>query len=310
MDCTQFQEKKDEFLTFLEVERRLARNTIRSYAIDLHQFFTFWSSITTPVRSISCKEAIERFLVALFHKKINRNSIARKLSCFKSFERFLRKDNILLNLDLKRPRAHKKLPLVLSVDDIVHLLDQVTDHDIKTRAPVRTKLIVELLYATGIRCAELVSIRLIDIDMNNKTIRICGKGKRERMVLFGSKAHERIVAYLTHERPLAHTMHEPLLLNNRGQALTSRSVQRMFAALRPLLPSKRAITPHKLRHSFATHLLAQGVDLRVVQELLGHQTITSTQIYTHVSVEHLIKLCDDKHPLLNMPLERYEKNEQ
>ena len=185
----------------------------------------------------------------------------------------------------------------MSVDEVQYLLDTVQNEHLPTRRPIRDKAIFELLYATGIRCSELISIKLSNIDMNNKTIRIIGKGNKERIVLFGQKAHEKLVKYLENERPNPKNQSERLFLNHRGGPLTCRSIQRIIAMFRNLLKVNRKITPHKLRHSFATHLLNQGVDLRVVQELLGHKTLASTEKYTHVSLEHLSRMCETIHPL-------------
>ncbi|HLW73162.1 MAG TPA: tyrosine-type recombinase/integrase, partial [Candidatus Babeliales bacterium] len=166
-----------------------------------------------------------------------------------------------------------------------------------TRYPVRDKTIFELLYATGVRCSELVNICVEDVDMEAKTIRIFGKGKKERIVLFGLKACEKILEYYATERPEIHNQQEPLFLNYRYEKLTSRSVQRIIKMFRAFLPIERQLTPHKLRHSFATHLLNQGADLRAVQELLGHKTLATTEKYTHVSLENLSKLCEGVHPI-------------
>ena len=200
-------------------------------------------------------------------------------------------------LKLKRPRIDKKLPVYFSVDEIFHLLDSIKNEELPTRHPIRDKAIFELLYATGVRCSELVNICIKDIDMESKVIRIIGKGKKERLVLFGIKAQEKIVEYFHKERPVVEHQHEPLFLNYRYGKLTSRSVQRIIKMFRLFLRIERPLTPHKLRHSFATHLLNQGADLRAVQELLGHKTLSSTEKYTHVSLENLARLCDSIHPI-------------
>jgi site-specific recombinase XerD len=205
-----------------------------------------------------------------------------------------------LQLNLKRPRLDKKLPVYLSVDEMFHLLDNVQLDQLPTRHPVRDKTILELLYATGIRCSELVSIKLQDIDMENKAIRIKGKGRKERMVLFGAKAQEKLKLYLETERAVPKSPDEPLFLNYRYETITARSVQRIIEMFRQFLNIDRPISPHKIRHSFATHLLNQGTDLRVVQELLGHATLSSTEKYTHVSLEKLTELCDTIHPINQM----------
>lgn len=301
MNRQEFKEKIDTFLTHLEVERNLATNTIRSYKADLGQFITFWQKLPADdQKQLTLRQIMERYLISLFYKKIDKNSIARKFSCFKSFTGYLQTEGIIINLDLQRPRIDKKLPVYLSIDEIFHLLDQVPDHELPTRFPIRDKAIFELLYATGIRCSELVSIRMCDIDINNKTIRIKGKGRKERIVLFGEKAKEKIIQYCQKERPITKQPEDALFVNYRSSRLSSRSVQRIFEMFRQFLKIDRPITPHKIRHSFATHLLNQGVDLRVVQELLGHNSLSSTEKYTHVSLEELSDLCDTIHPFNRM----------
>ncbi len=301
MKLTDFKEKKDDFLTFLEVERNLSAHTLRAYESDLKQFIEFWQSLPDQdQKHLSLRQTIERYLVSLHYKKIDKSSIARKFSCFKSFSTFLKTCGIDLQLNLKRPRLDKKLPVYLSVDEMFHLLDNVTPEDLPTRHPIRDKAILELLYATGIRCSELVNIKLQDLDMANKQIRIKGKGRKERIALFGHKAKDRIDEYMAKERSLPQSPDEPLFLNYRYEGITPRSVQRVIEMFRQFLKIDRPISPHKIRHSFATHLLNQGTDLRVVQELLGHATLASTEKYTHVSLEKLTELCDTIHPINQM----------
>lgn len=298
MNIDQFKEKSNEFFIYLEVERNLSDLTIRAYSSDLKQFVNFWQELAEDeIEHLPIRQVIERYLITLFYKKIDKTSIARKFSCFKSFERFLHTQGIELNLKLTRPRLDKKLPIYLSVDEIFHLLDTVANEALPSKYPLRDKTIFELFYATGIRCSELINITMADIDLENKTIRIFGKGRKERMVLFGQKAKDRIISYLTDERSAVSHPDEALFLNYRNQRLTSRSVQRIFEMFRSFLELDRHITPHKIRHSFATHMLNQGADLRIVQELLGHETLSSTEKYTHVSLEDLSRLCDQIHPM-------------
>lgn len=301
MNIETFKEKKDEFITHITVEKNLSVHTYKAYKSDLDQFYIFWKKIipSCPIE-IPIGQVIERFLVSLYHKKINKNSIARKISCFQSFTKFCKSQGITLNLHLTRPHLDKKLPEYLSIDEITYILDKVNPEDLSTRRPYRDKAIFELLYATGLRCSELVQITLRNIDFEQKIIRILGKGKKERLVLFGSKAQEKIFKYLEHERPTPSTTQEHLFLNNRNAPMTTRSIQRICEMFRSCLHIKRTITPHKLRHSFATHLLHQGTDLRVVQELLGHATLASTEKYTHITLTDLSELCDTLHPLNTM----------
>lgn len=299
-EITQLQNHKDDFITYLKIEKNLSDHTVRAYESDLKQFFNFWQQLGPDDKKLlSMRQIIERYLVNLFHKKIDKSTIARKFSCFKSFEKFLKTQGIVLKLKLQRPRLDKKLPIYLSVDEIFYLLDTIADDELPTKKPSRDKAIFELLYATGVRCSELVAIKFKDLDMASRTIRILGKGKRERIVLFGQKAHDKLQQYLDNERPRPADANEHLFLNNRTEPLTVRTVQRIFEMFRSFLKFEKHITPHKIRHSFATHLLNQGVDLRTVQELLGHKTLSSTEKYTHVSLEDLTKLCDTIHPMSN-----------
>jgi integrase/recombinase XerC len=306
----QFNEKKDEFLIFIDIEKNLSEHTQRAYKNDLEQFITFWNQITEKYKQdIPLKDAIGKFLVFMFHNKIDKSSIARKISCFKSFEKFLNNQSLKLNLNLLRPKLDKKLPIYLTIDEIFNLLDTITDEQLPTSYPLRDKAIFELLYATGVRCSELVNIRLCDVDFENKLIRVMGKGKRERLVLFGQKAKDRLVDYVNNERCKNNTdLEQKFFLNNRDEGLTSRSVQRIIEMFRKFLKIERKITPHKLRHSFATHMLNQGVDLRIVQELLGHKTLSSTEKYTHVTTTELADLCDNLHPFNSMLKSKKEDN--
>lgn len=298
MKRSEFQKHIQEFLTHLKVERNLAANTIRAYKADLALLDDFWKSTSRDEDTdFSLRQLIERYLVTLYYQHSDKSSIARKLSCFQSLTRYLKSVDIAIDLGIKRPRLDKKLPVYLTISEISHLLDGIKNESLPTSYPLRSKAIFELLYATGIRCAELVGIRIIDIDMSSKTIRIFGKGRKERLVLFGTRAAERIREYVQHERSAPQDPTEPLFLGRGKQGIAVRLVQRTFELFRPFLPIDRHITPHKIRHSFATHLLNNGVDLRMVQELLGHQSLASTEKYTHVSLEELSKLCESIHPI-------------
>jgi len=310
MNLKQFQKKRKEFLSYLSIEKNLSQNTHKAYSSDLKQFYIFWKKLSTDdKKNLTFRQIIERFLVSLFYKKIDKSSIARKFSCFKSFEKFLRNQGTRLSLNLTRPRLDKKLPMYLSINEIFHLLDEIKDDELATRRPCRDKAIFELIYATGIRCSELVNIKIDDIDFNNKTIRIFGKGRKERMVLFGQKAKNRLLIYLEKERPLIKTCKDKLFLNYRNEPLTSRSVQRIFEMFRKFLKVNKNITPHKIRHSFATHMLNKGVDLRVIQELLGHTALSSTEKYTHISLDNLAKTCNAANPINKIISEPDTRNE-
>ncbi|MBY0353437.1 tyrosine-type recombinase/integrase [Candidatus Babeliales bacterium] len=301
MELSTFKEKMGEFITFLDVEKNVSENTLRAYESDLQQLATFWETISSKEKNVphSFDKIMQRYALALFYKKISKPSLARKLSSMRSFIAYLKTQGVPVTFTFKSPRLDKKLPTTLSVDEIFYLLDSVDIKELPTKYPYRDKAIFELIYATGVRCSELINIKLLDINHHEQTIRIMGKGRRERMVLFGNKAQQAVQQYIEEERPamLHNQKHDFLFVNCKGTPITSRSIQRIFEMFRKFLKIDRKLTPHKIRHSFATHLLNEGVNLRVIQELLGHKTIATTEIYTHISNQKLAQLCDEKHPL-------------
>lgn len=301
MDIIIFQQKLSDFLTFLEVEKNMSTHTIRAYQSDLTQLLSFWNHIAEKETTVNDKlpSIIQRYTVSLFYRKISKPSLARKFSSLRAFITFLKRDGFSIDISFKAPRLDKKLPTPLTVDEIFYLLDAIKTDQLPTKFPYRDKAIFELMYATGVRCSELTNIKLEDVDFANQSIKIHGKGKKERMVLFGAKAQSRIEEYCYEERIYMIKENDSpfLFLNCTGTQLTTRSIQRIFEMFRSFLKVDRKLTPHNVRHSFATHLLSQGVNLRVIQELLGHNSLTSTEIYTHVSNKQLSKMCDEKHPL-------------
>ena len=303
MNLNLFEEKIKDFLSYLEVERNASQHTLRAYFGDLKQLLNFWThiSVKEPELAKKFEDVLRRFVVSLFYQKLSKPSLARKISTMRSFKDFLKDQGINLNIDIKSPRVDKKLPITLSVDEIFYLLDSIKPEDMPTKVPSRDKAIFEIIYATGIRCSEVVRIKLNDINFDSKTIKVMGKGRKERIVLFGNKAKQSLATYLEKERPqlITDENNDHLFLNKAGKKITTRSVQRIFEMFRSLLKVNHKLTPHKIRHSFATHLLCEGVDLRIIQELLGHKTIATTEIYTHVTSSHLARLCDEKHPLNN-----------
>ncbi|MBU4387393.1 tyrosine-type recombinase/integrase [Candidatus Dependentiae bacterium] len=304
MNLSEFTNKINDFLSFLEVEKNVSTNTLRAYQADLNQLIDFWNKSLnkTKIDIISFDNIMRRYVLSLFYKKISKATLARKISCFRTFIQFLRSLGFKYTFNFKSPKLDKKLPVTLSVDEIFYLLDSIKPDDLPTKYPLRDRAIFELIYATGVRCSELVEIKLSNIDWESKQIVVCGKGRKERVVLFGDKAKKSLKNYYERERIqlLKSNESDYLFLNYLGIKLTSRSVQRIFEMFRSFLKIERKITPHKIRHSFATHLLNQGVDLRVIQELLGHKNIATTEIYTHVSSAELAKMCDEIHPMNKM----------
>ena len=306
MNVEQFVEKVDEFLLFLETEKNVSHHTLRAYRTDLAQVIAFWERLTKnePAAVLTLNRVVQRYVVSLFYEKIAKTTLSRKLSCLRSLEQYLLSQGIQIDLKVKSPKRDKRLPVTLSVDEITYLLDGVPTEELPSKYPYRDKALLEVLYATGVRCSELTNMKLGDIDMREKVIRVMGKGRKERLVLFGRKAKQAIVSYIDKERSkFGVEADDYLFLSPRGNRLNERSVQRVCEMFRSLLKIDRQLTPHKIRHSFATHMLNQGVDLRVIQELLGHKTLSTTEIYTHVSSSQLAQMCDDKHPLNTMNVE-------
>lgn len=302
MEMVGFLDKVEQFLVYLEVEKNVSAHTLRAYRSDLSQLQKFWERISKGEGALSLDNVVRRFVHFLYFKKITKTSLARKLSCIRSLLHHLKMDGEDLFCEIKLPRVGKRLPAILTVDEVFYLLDGIKNSDLPTKFPLRDKAIFELLYATGVRCSELVGIRLQDIDFSDRSIMVFGKGKKSRIVLFGRKASKVLEAYQREERPelLGTSDSQFLFLNYAGGTLTTRSVQRVCNMFQKFLKVERKLTPHKIRHSFATHLLNQGADLRVVQELLGHESLATTEIYTQVSSADLAKMCDENHPLNSM----------
>jgi integrase/recombinase XerC len=293
-------EKITQFLTFLAEEKNVSHNTVRAYRADLAQFTSFWERLLTqgPKEAVTPEYVVRRYVVALFYEKMCKTTLARKLSCLRSFSAYLKDQGITLEVNVKPPKIERRLPVTLTVDEMTYLLDEVKVEELPSKHPWRDHAIMEMLYATGVRCAELTHMRLCDINMKEKMVRVLGKGRKERVVLFGEKAKKAVETYIEKERALYGLDEEGFLfLGKSGKRIAERSVQRICEMYRSLLRVERQLTPHKIRHSFATHLLNQGVDLRMIQELLGHRTLSTVEIYTHVSSAQLAKVCDDKHPL-------------
>ncbi len=294
-------EKKDDFLTHLDVERNVALNTYKSYQYDLNQFFTFWDKTNKahPTQSFTMQDMLEKFFMHLYTLKIQKSSIARKIACFKSYGTYLHSCNILINLKLTAPRVDKKLPTYLTIDEITYLLDTLPDKEFSTRRPLRDRAMLETLYATGVRCSELTGIKLSDINFDQKSILITGKGNKQRVVLFGNKAKEKMLRYLQEERiiDLHNQGQEYFFIGNTGSKFSDRALQEIFSQLSKKLPHKKVLTPHKIRHSFATHLLNAGMNLRALQELLGHASLSTTEKYTHIATKDLKELYQRINPM-------------
>ncbi len=294
------------FVKFLDVEQGASRETIRAYRSDLHQFLSFMKSGSPGKASLTAPDQIDGltirgYLAWLDKKKEKKSSLARKLATLRSFYRFLgREGRTKINPaeEVRTPKQLQHLPRVLTKDDAAALMELPEGESITA---LRDRAILETLYSTGARVSELVGINLEDMNTTDGVVRLRGKGRKERIVPIGAVAVEAIKEYLAFVDRLP-TIPQvsaeavaPVFCNLRGGRLTSRSVERIVAAYSSRLAGGR-ISPHALRHSFATHLLDEGADLRAIQEMLGHATIDTTQKYTHLAMDHLLKIYDDAHP--------------
>lgn len=281
MNFEKFCTYMETFLTHIKTEKNLSSHTYRAYEGDLRQLISFWDTIQQrESNNYTLSSILERYFAMLYHKKIDSSSIARKISCLNSYEKFLNKQYALqLDLQLTRPRVAQKLPTSLPIHTILEMLDTVPLEKIPTQFPLRDIAIFELFSATGIRCSELVALKIKDTNILEKKIII--HGKNNRVISFGASCEKKLLRYLSHERPAIKHPSEYLFLNYRHEPLTTRSIQRIFTMFRDWLQIDHPLTPHIVRHSFATHLVHQGTDVKQVQELLGHKTIASAEKYTH-----------------------------
>lgn len=280
--------KIELFVKYLENEKRYPQTTVKSYQKDLEKYENFIKENNIDYLTINHDEII-LFLKDLDNDSLSKSTISRILSAIRHFYAYL------LSLDfvssnpfkmIRNPKKDKKLPNFLQGDEFEKVIDSI---DETTDLGIRNRLIVELLYATGIRLSELTNLKLNDINFYNKEIKIFGKGGKERIVFFGEYAEEYLHKYITYSRNnlLGDKKSNYLLINNQGGNLTNRGVESIIEDIIKKTSLKHHISPHVLRHTFATDLLNNGADLKSVQELLGHSSLSTTQIYTHVTNERL-----------------------
>ena len=283
------------FLEYLAVERGASPHTLRNYGIDLREFAAFLrregGGVPAAPTAIDAR-TVRAYLAGLHQRHLAKSSIARHLASVRSCLRFLARRGIIEQnaaRQVKSPRQVRRLPSFLPKDESKELLDRVPE---PSPAGRRDHALLELLYATGIRASECCGLDCDDLDRSEGTVRVLGKGERERVVPVGEIALAAIDAYIA----VRGRRGGPLFTNRRGGRLTTRSVQRIVGKRAAVLGTSRRVTPHTLRHTFATHLLGEGADLRLIQELLGHSRLSTTQRYTHVSPEHLMRVYDAAHP--------------
>jgi len=303
----------DAFARHLEQGRRLSAHTVRAYGEDVRQFLAFLQQQASPPRAwreVTHRE-VRRFLAGLQAARYARRSTARKLAALRAFFRFLVATGAAEGnpaVGIHSPRRERRLPAILREDEIERLL-LAPDRD--TPLGLRDAALLETLYSTGMRASEVVSLTVTDVAAGNDTVRVIGKGQKERLVFLGRAAREALADYLAVGRPRllasarkSRPATDALFLNKNGTPLTDRAVRLIVRRTLERAALTARISPHSLRHSFATHLLARGADLRAVQELLGHASLATTQIYTHLTREQLQRIYDAAHPGANPPSAR------
>ena len=283
-----------KFIDYLKNERNYSNNTIISYENDLNEFISIYEE---DVLTLKYKD-ISKYLKHIYDKDYNRNTISRKLSAIKSFYNYFKSEGIIKQSpvnNISYPKKALTLPKFLQYSELETLFSVP---DINDSYGQRDRLILELLYATGLRVSELDNIKLEDIDLSNQEIRVLGKGSVERIVYFGEYAKDIMELYIRdgREKLLKGRVSEYLFINNKFNKLTDRGVRFILDKILEKTSIKVKISPHSLRHTFATHLLNEGADLKVVQELLGHKNLSTTSIYTHVSNEKLRDVYYKNHP--------------
>lgn len=292
-----------DFLNYLTYERNVSVNTVSAYRDDLESFVSFLSDdyYTASREDLDFKRVdhltVRSYIAHLGRRKLARSSMARHLSAMRSFFKFLMREGVLEANPARgvaTPKREKHLPAVMQNADIALLLEQP---DLDTPLGVRDRAWLELLYASGLRIGELVGIDFDDVELRSRLVKVHGKGSKERIVPFGTKAEEAIRAYLTVREQLTNDADEQaLFVNYRGGRITTRSIRRLFDGYLKDAALRAGISPHTMRHSFATHLLNAGADLRGIQELLGHSSLSTTQKYTHLNDWQLIAVYKKAHP--------------
>ncbi len=271
----------DKFLFFLKVELNYSELTIKSYQLDLTDFFEYIESKKINYLTITNHD-VRGYLKYLDSCNLKNSTISRRISTLRTFYNYLVDENIVENNvfhNVKNPKLEKKLPNYLNYNEMEELLESI---DISTSEGLKRRLLIEMFYSTGCRVSEMINVKISDIDFTNKTIRIMGKGSKERIVYFGDYASKYLENYLSKVK-----CDKYLFTNKKGEKLTINEVEQIVKDIMKHISIKTHVTPHTLRHTFATHLLNNGADIKTVQELLGHANLSTTGIYTHVSSDRL-----------------------
>jgi integrase/recombinase XerD len=285
-----------EFINYLSVEKGLSLNTLEAYEMDLLAYASYLKKIKLNDWGFVTRDEILKFLLAEKERGLQSSSMARRMVAVKLFHRFLVKERYLeidVTTVLESPKLWKKLPYFLTFDEMEKIL---AAPNVKKTLGARDRAILEVLYAAGLRVSELVNLKPTDINFGSGFLKCCGKGGKERLVPVGAKAREALTRYLEKIRPKQKPTSDYVFIGKGGDGLSRQFVWQLIKKYSRLAGIQKNITPHTFRHSFATHLLEGGADLRVVQELLGHADISTTQIYTHLSRDHLKSVHAEFHP--------------
>ena len=280
------------FLNYLLVDKGLSNNTVKAYEADISSFFQWLDNEDLKYKNLQ-EDHINQYISLLFQKKMRSSSVNRKISSIKSFYIFLVKRNFVKNSplnDLVTPKQEKYLPESMSEAEVDKLLNSP---DVSNKIENRDKAMIEMLYATGMRISELVNLKITDVDMKRCVVKVFGKGSKERLVPFGETALDSLRSYLN-EREQSSS--KEIFLSNRGKKMTRVAFWQRVKVYLIRENLKNSISPHTLRHAFATHLLNRGADLRSVQLLLGHSDLSTTQIYTHIAKQRLSDVLKKHHP--------------
>lgn len=285
---------EEEFLNYLKNIRLYSKKTVASYEYDLKDYALFLEKNNLTIKDDNDK-TLKLYLNYIYDKKISNKSISRHLSSLRTYYDFLKKENIVTEnifKNVKNPKIEKNIPNFISRDKLNEIFTSFNDSDLD----IRNRLVIELLYATGLRVGELVNIKIKDIDFGAQSIKVLGKGSKERYVFYNNTTKEVLKKYLVVRKKLQKKENDYLLLNDKGTPIKEASVRKIIQTTLMKCGIKSKITPHTFRHTFATDLLNQGLDLVNVKELLGHASLNTTSIYTHITNDRIKEVYQNTHP--------------